>query len=128
MYNERITLTPQEILDKEFKIDARGYRPQEVDKALDIVISDYKAYDRKVKDLEAIFTEPQLLERIKAMSKLQPLRQGEAVVTKQQIIDAINVAEINDPKLLDKVFTEFTKGASKDQYRFVSNKKLYNFI
>ena len=48
MYNDKITLTPQEILDKEFKIDARGYRPQEVDKALDIVISDYKAYERKV--------------------------------------------------------------------------------
>lgn len=80
----------------------------------------------KVKDLEAIFTEPQLLERIKAMSKLQPLRQGEAVITKQQIIDAINVAEINNPELLDKMFTEFTEGASKDQYKFVSNKKLYN--
>ena len=59
------------------------------------------------------------------MSKLQPLRQGEAVVTKQQIIDAINISEINDPKLLDKVFTKYTGGASKDEYKFVSNKKLY---
>ena len=32
MYSDKIYLTPQEILDKEFKIDARGYRPQEVDK------------------------------------------------------------------------------------------------
>ena len=37
MYNNRIYLTPQEILDKEFKIDARGYRPQEVDKYLDLI-------------------------------------------------------------------------------------------
>ena len=28
--NDRITLTMQDILEKEFKIDARGYRPQEV--------------------------------------------------------------------------------------------------
>ena len=34
--NDRITLTMQDILEKEFKIDARGYRPQEVDKFLDI--------------------------------------------------------------------------------------------
>ena len=27
MYNDRITLTMQDILEKEFKIDARGYRP-----------------------------------------------------------------------------------------------------
>ena len=59
MYNnERIYLTPQEILDKEFKIDARGYRPQEVDKFLDMVIRDYtefitiiKKYEKDIKDL-----------------------------------------------------------------------------
>ena len=37
MYNDKIYLTPQEILDHDFKIDARGYRPQEVDKFLDLV-------------------------------------------------------------------------------------------
>ena len=35
---DRITLTMQDILEKEFKIDARGFRPQEVDKFLDIII------------------------------------------------------------------------------------------
>ena len=44
MYNDKIYLTPQEILDKEFKIDARGYRPQEVDKYLDMVIRDYTEF------------------------------------------------------------------------------------
>ena len=41
MYNGKIYLTPQEILDKDFKIDARGYRPQEVDEFLDMIIRDY---------------------------------------------------------------------------------------
>ena len=67
-----------------------------------------------------------LLDRIKEMSKLQPERMGERVVTKQQILDAINVAEINDPKFLDEVFSKFTDGASKDEYKYVSNKKLYD--
>lgn len=44
MYSEKIYLTPQEILEKEFKIDARGYRPQEVDKYLDMVIRDYTEF------------------------------------------------------------------------------------
>ncbi len=52
MYNERIYLTPQEILEKDFKIDARGYRPQEVDKFLDMVIRDYTEYNSIIKKLE----------------------------------------------------------------------------
>lgn len=51
MYGEKITLTPQEILDKEFKIDARGYRPQEVDKFLDLVINDYNEFITIMKSL-----------------------------------------------------------------------------
>ena len=49
---DKLFLTPNEIFEHEFKIDARGYRPQEVDKVLDMVISDYKAYERKNKELE----------------------------------------------------------------------------
>ena len=79
----------------------------------------------KVSDLEGKFGK-NIMDRIHEMSKLQPLREGEAVVTKQQIIDAVNVSEINNPKLLDKAFTNFTKGASKDPYKYVSNKSLYN--
>lgn len=52
MYNERIYLTPQDILEKEFKIDARGFRPQEVDKFLDMVIRDYTEYNSIIKKLE----------------------------------------------------------------------------
>ena len=52
MRDNDIVLTPETLLNWDFKVDARGYRPQEVDKALDIVISDYKAYDRKIRSLE----------------------------------------------------------------------------
>jgi len=52
VYNDRIFLTPQEILEKEFKVDARGYRPQEVDKFLDMVIRDYSEYISIIKKLE----------------------------------------------------------------------------
>ena len=40
------------VLDKEFKIDTRGYRPQEVDKYLDIIIRDYDEFNTCINDLE----------------------------------------------------------------------------
>ena len=52
MYQERFMLTSQDILDKEFKVDTRGYRPQEVDKYLDIIIRDYDEFNTCINDLE----------------------------------------------------------------------------
>lgn len=52
MYNEKLFLTPQEILDKEFHVDAKGYRPQEVDKFLDMVIRDYTEFMNIIKKLQ----------------------------------------------------------------------------
>ena len=49
MYNDKIYLTPQEILEHDFKIDARGYRPQEVDKYLDMIIRDYAEFNNIIK-------------------------------------------------------------------------------
>ena len=52
LLHERLILSPKDILEKEFKIDTRGYRPQEVDKFLDAVISDYEEMINVVKELE----------------------------------------------------------------------------
>ena len=52
MYQERFMLTSEDILNKEFKIDTRGYRPQEVDKYLDIIIRDYNEKDACIRELD----------------------------------------------------------------------------
>ena len=39
MYQNKIKLTPQDILEKNFKIDTRGYRLKEVDQFLDEIIN-----------------------------------------------------------------------------------------
>ena len=52
MYQERIVLTSRDILEKEFKIDTRGYRPQEVDRFLDMIIKDYEEMNSIIRDLE----------------------------------------------------------------------------
>lgn len=53
MYQERIVLTVKDILEKNFKIDTRGFRPQEVDKFLDVVIRDYEEFSNIISELEA---------------------------------------------------------------------------
>ena len=52
MYQNKIELSPQEILEKEFKIDTRGYRLKEVDQFLDIIINDYEKFYKIINDLE----------------------------------------------------------------------------
>ncbi len=50
MYQEKVNLTPKDILEKEFKIDTRGYRLKEVDEFLDLIISDYEQFNTIIKD------------------------------------------------------------------------------
>ena len=52
MYQDRILLTSRDILEKEFKIDTRGYRPQEVDRFLDMIIKDYEEMNSIIRELE----------------------------------------------------------------------------
>ena len=62
MYQNRITLTPQDILNKEFKIDTRGFRLKEVDQFLDIIIGDYEEFYKILKENEK--EKEELLEEI----------------------------------------------------------------
>ena len=61
---------PQDILEKEFKIDTRGYRLKEVDQFLDIIIGDYEQFLVLLKNSEK--EKEELLEEI--MSLKQEIR------------------------------------------------------
>ena len=52
MYQNRIKFMPQDILEKNFKIDTRGYRLREVDQFLDDIISDYEQFLEIINGLE----------------------------------------------------------------------------
>ena len=52
MNKNLINLTPEEILNKEFRIDTRGYRLKEVDQFLDEIIADYQTFDKIILDLQ----------------------------------------------------------------------------
>lgn len=80
----------------------------------------------KLSEAEKHITDSKILERAREMAKLQPKRMDDLILTKQQLVDAFNIAEINDPKFLDEVFSDFTQNANKDKFKYVSNKSLYN--
>ena len=52
MYQNRIKFSPKDILEKNFKIDMRGYTPKEVDQFLDDVIGDYEQFLEIINNLE----------------------------------------------------------------------------
>ncbi|MCM3705753.1 MULTISPECIES: cell division regulator GpsB [Bacillaceae] len=52
MLSDKIKLTAKDILEKEFKTAMRGYKPEDVDKFLDVVIKDYEAFHQEIEDLQ----------------------------------------------------------------------------
>ena len=52
MYKDEFNLTSNSILEKNFKIDTRGYRLKEVDQFLDLVIADYEHFYTIIRNLE----------------------------------------------------------------------------
>lgn len=52
MYQNKLNLMPNDILEKDFKIDTRGYRLKEVDGYLDLIIQDYETFIEIIKNQE----------------------------------------------------------------------------
>lgn len=52
MNQNNLNLTQDDILEKEFKIDTRGYRLKEVDQFLDLIIQDYGTFIDVIKKQE----------------------------------------------------------------------------
>ncbi|MBR2712697.1 MAG: DivIVA domain-containing protein [Bacilli bacterium] len=98
MKNE-IVLSEETLLNYDFKIDARGYRPQEVDKLLDIVINDYKAWGRKEKEyLEKIDEQKNEILELKhklrtANESMQLYKSSEKEVTNVDILRRVSQLE-----------------------------------
>lgn len=89
----------QEILEKEFKIDARGYRLQEVDKFLDIIIKDYNEYNNIIRNLEKdkklLLEENQVLrnEVRNLKSSIDAAKIGEKEITNVDLLRRISQLE-----------------------------------
>jgi|SRR5699024_8164607 len=52
MTDNKVQLTPNDIVEKEFKRSMRGYNEEEVDEFLDIIIQDYEIFLKQIKQLK----------------------------------------------------------------------------
>ena len=99
MDQDKIALTMQDILEKEFKVDARGYRMQEVDQFLDVIIRDYNEYNNIIKNLihekEALAEENTSLnqEMRNLRSSIETVKGGEKEITNVDLLRRISQLE-----------------------------------
>lgn len=99
MFHDRITLSGQEILEKEFKIDARGYNLQEVDKFLDIVIKDYNEYNSIIREIASVNNKlstenEELKEELRNLkSNMEALKYSEKEVTNVDLLRRVSQLE-----------------------------------
>ena len=102
MYQERIILSEKDILEKEFKIDTRGFRPQEVDKFLDVIIKDYEEFNSILKELEA--EKKELIEdNIKLKSEIRNLKTKLDVVKETSSVEVTNADLLRRLSSLEKI-------------------------
>ena len=68
MLSDKIKLTAKDILEKDFKTAMRGYKPEDVDQFLDLIIKDYEAFHQEIEDLRQENT------KLKKQAESQPAR------------------------------------------------------
>ncbi len=96
MYQDRILLTGKDILEKDFKIDTRGYRPQEVDKFLDVIIRDYEEFFAIIKEIENE-KKDLIEENIKLKQEIRNLK------TKIEVLREDSGTDVNNADLLRRL-------------------------
>ncbi len=101
MYQNKISLSPQDILEKDFKIDTRGYRLKEVDQFLDTIIGDYEQFLNIINGLEK--EKAELIQE--NMNLKQELRNSRISLeaNQQDVSDVSNVDVIKRLSQLEKV-------------------------
>ena len=101
MNKNLINLTPEDILNKEFKIDTRGYRLKEVDQFLDIIITDYQEFNKiiltlqkeKEEQLEEILNLKQEIRNLKTSVEISKSASGNDNVSNLDILKRLSQLE-----------------------------------
>ncbi len=73
MLSDKVKLTAKDILEKDFKTGVRGYKQEEVDQFLDLIIKDYGTMHQEIEDLQQ--ENLRLRKQLEELSKRQPVAQ-----------------------------------------------------
>lgn len=101
MLQDKISLTTQDILEKEFKIDTRGYRLKEVDQFLDEIIGDYENYNEVIKKMTA--EKEELLNEIMTLKQEIRNLKTAAEITKTDDKEVTNMDLLRRVSNLEKI-------------------------
>lgn len=93
---EKLNLTPEEILDKSFNVDFKGYSASEVDAFLDQVLEDYQIMEDNVQELLDLIAN--LQKEIKSLSAKNVELEG-----KQKAFDLSNTTSYSSVDLLKRI-------------------------
>ena len=102
MYQNKIKLTPQEILEKSFKIDTRGYRLKEVDQFLDDIIADYDQFYRIINNIEQEKNDL-IAENMRLKQELRNAKMNAEIVKKNDGPEVTNVDIMRRLSRLEKM-------------------------
>ena len=93
---EKLNLTPEQILEKTFNVDFKGYSAKEVDEFLDVILEDYQTFAAGYEELSAKAEE--LSRELDEARKQILTLQG-----RQKAIDLTNTTSYSSVDLLKRV-------------------------
>ena len=93
---KKLTLNPEEILNKEFNVDFKGYTPTEVDSFLDSILDDYQTMEENVQELlDMIAT---LQDQVKELTKKNVELEG-----RKKAFDLSNTTSYSSVDILKRI-------------------------
>ncbi len=113
MYQNKITLSPEEILKKEFRIDTRGYRLKEVDQYLDTIIGDYEQFFEIISNLEKEKADL-LAENVNLKQELRNSKLSMEVIRNNEPVEVTNVDILRRLSQLEKLVYASMKSENSD--------------
>jgi len=91
MLEDKINVTTKEILEKEFKTGFKGYKQEEVDKFLDVIIKDYETFYQEIEVLQQ--ENARLKRQLEEIPKKQPAVQQQTGTTNFDILKRLSNLE-----------------------------------
>lgn len=93
---KKLNLNPEEILNKEFPVDFKGYTPAEVDKFLDSILDDYQTMEENVQELLDLVNK--LQDQVKELTKKNVELEG-----RKKAFDLSNTTSYSSVDILKRI-------------------------